>query len=147
MPGQAVLFAEVPLFPDQASVSAERVDSLFFFMVAVSTFFSLLVAGLVIHFAIKYRRRSATHVPPRMTGSTSLEVFWSVVPLAISMVMFVWGASVYFHLARPPGDAMEIYVVGKQWMWKLQHPAGQREINELHVPVGVPVKLTLTSED
>jgi cytochrome c oxidase subunit II len=142
-----VLLAEVPLFPDQASISAERVDALFFFMVAVSTFFSVLIAGLVFYFAIKYRRRCADERPARMEGSMSLEVFWSVVPLVISMVMFVWGASVYFHLARPPGDAMEVYVVGKQWMWKIQHPDGQREINELHVPVGVPVKLTLTSED
>src|SRR5438093_11791344 len=141
------MFAEIPLFPEQASTSAERVDALFFFLLVVCGFFTLLIAGLVIYFSVKYRRRAPTDRPPRITGSIKLELFWSVVPLVLSMVFFFWGASVYFHLARPPDDAVEIYVVGKQWMWKLQHPEGQREINELHIPLGQPVKLTLTSED
>jgi cytochrome c oxidase subunit 2 len=70
-----------------------------------------------------------------------------VIPLALVMVAFFWGASVYFTIARPPDGALEIFVVGRQWMWKFQHPDGQREINELHVPVGKPVKLTMASED
>jgi cytochrome c oxidase subunit 2 len=141
------MFAEVPLFPEQASTSAERVDALFFFLFAVTGFFTVLIATLVIYFAVKYRRRSHAVRPPRIVGSLRLEVFWTVIPFLLSMVMFVWGASVFFHLSRPPDDSMEVFVVGKQWMWKVQHPGGQREINELHVPVGTPVKLTLTSED
>ncbi|HEV3202823.1 MAG TPA: cytochrome c oxidase subunit II [Gemmataceae bacterium] len=141
------MFAEIPLFPEQASTSAQRVDGLLFFLLGVSGFFSLLIAGLVIFFSVKYRRRSAADRPPRITGSIKLEIFWSVVPLGITLVMFFWGASVFFHLSRPPDNALEVYVVGKQWMWKMQHPDGQREINELHVPIGQPVKLILTSED
>jgi cytochrome c oxidase subunit 2 len=141
------MFAQVPLFPDQASTSAQRVDALYFFLLGISGFFSLLIAGSIIYFAIKYRRRAAGHQTPRITGSLRLETFWTVVPFCIAMVTFVWGASVYFHLARSPDNALEIYVVGKQWMWKVQHPGGQREINELHIPIGQPVKLILTSED
>jgi cytochrome c oxidase subunit 2 len=141
------MFADVPLFPEQASTSAERVDALLYFLLGVSGFMTVLIAGLVIYFSAKYRRRAGAERTPRITGSVKLETFWSVIPLGISLFMFVWGTNVFFHLARPPDDAMEIYVVGKQWMWKLQHPDGQREINELHIPLGQPVKLTLTSED
>jgi cytochrome c oxidase subunit 2 len=74
-------------------------------------------------------------------------LLWSVIPTVIAMVMFGWGASVYYHLRRPPDESMHIYAVGKQWMWKFQHTEGQREINELHIPTGRPIKITITSED
>ena len=83
----------------------------------------------------------------RIEGNLALELLWSVIPTVISMVMFGWGASVFYHLRRPPDEAMHIYAVGKQWMWKFQHLEGQREINELHVPLGRPIKITVTSED
>jgi cytochrome c oxidase subunit 2 len=135
------------LFPQQASTMAGRVDALYFFMVAVTAFFSVIIAAGVIFFAIKYRRRSADEVGHPSHGSLVLELTWTIIPLAIAMVMFVWGATVYFQIATPPNDAMEIYVVGKRWMWKAQHVSGQKEINELHVPVNQPVKLILGSED
>ncbi len=136
-----------PLFPEQASTYASRVDALYFYLVAVSAFFSVLIAGLLIYFAIKYRRRSETDLPRGIAGSLKLEIYWSAVPLAISLSFFFWGAKLFFSMSRPPNDAIEIYVVGKQWMWKIQHADGQREINELHVPVGRAVRLTMTSED
>jgi cytochrome c oxidase subunit 2 len=139
--------AQLPLFPEQASSVAGHVDALFFFILGVTGFFTILIAVLVIYFAIKYRRRSEAEVPRPTVGSTKLETAWSVIPLGIALFIFGWGASVYFELVRPADDAIEIYVVGKQWMWKLQHPDGQREINELHVPLGQPVKLTMISED
>jgi cytochrome c oxidase subunit II len=135
------------LFPEQASTFAGRVDNLYFFMLAVTAFFSVLIAVLVVSLAFKYRRRQADEVGANIHGSTALEVVWTVIPLGIAMVMFVWGVSVYFALAQPPADAMEVYVIGKRWMWKAQHLTGQREINELHVPVGQPVKLLIASED
>src|SRR5438270_10585785 len=141
------MFAELPLFPDQASTMAHRVDNLLFFLLAVTGSVGLVVTLLIIIFAIKYRRRSEQERTPRILGSVKLELFWTLVPLGIFMVMFVWGASVFTAAVRPPDDAIEIYVVGKQWMWKVQHPGGQREINALHVPIGKPVKLTLISED
>jgi len=126
---------------------AGRVDALYFFLVAIAVFFSVLIAGLIVYFAVKYRRRSPTDVGQPVTGGTLLEIAWTVVPLMITMVIFVWGASVYFAMASPPSDTLNVYVVGKQWMWKFQHLDGQREINELHVPVGRNVKVIATSED
>jgi cytochrome c oxidase subunit II len=133
--------------PEQASTVAGQVDALFFFLVAVTFVFSGLIFVLVLLFALKFRRRAEDERPKAIHGSLALELFWTIVPLGIVIPIFVWGASLYFTMSKPPAAAMEIYVVGKQWMWKLQHPGGQREINELHVPVNRPVKLTMTSED
>ena len=135
------------LFPSQASTSAASVDYLYFFMLAVTLFFSVVVATLVVVLAVKYRRRAADDVGANIHGSTALEVIWTAIPLLIAMVLFVWGTSVYFALAKPPAQAMEVYVIGKRWMWKAQHLTGHREINQLHVPVGTPVKLLISSED
>jgi cytochrome c oxidase subunit II len=141
------MFKNLPFFPEQASAQAAQVDAIYFFMVAVLAFFSLLIAALVVVFAIKYRRRHDAEIGVAIHGSIALELLWSVIPLAIAMVMFAWGAKVFFDMYRPPAGAMEIFVVGKQWMWKAQHADGMREINELHVPIGRPVKLIMGSED
>jgi len=137
----------LPLWPENASTIAGDVDRLFLFLCAVSIFFSALIAITLITFAVKYRRRSEQDRPAEIEGSLVLELTWSVIPFLLTVVMFVWGAQVFFHMNRTPDDAMTVSVVGKRWMWKLQHPTGQREINELHIPVGRPVQLTLTSED
>jgi cytochrome c oxidase subunit II len=142
-----MLFAQIPLFPEQASAIAPRVDSLFFFLLAITGTVAVGVFLLVLFFSIRYRRRTANQITPRITGSTKLELMWSIIPFFIFLIFFVWGAQIYFALAQPPKDSLDVYVVGKQWMWKLQHPQGQREINELHVPLGQPVRLILTSED
>jgi len=141
------MWSGTPLFPEAASTIAGRVDALYFFLLALSAFFSLLIAGLIVFFAVRFHRRRPDAVGAQIEGGTVLEITWTVVPLLISMVIFVWGASVYFAMARPPDETLNIYVVGKQWMWKFQHLDGQREINELHVPVGRPIKLITTSED
>jgi cytochrome c oxidase subunit II len=141
------MFSGFPLFPDQASTMAGEVDALYFFLVAVTLFFSLLIASLIVYFAIRYRRRSEVELPEPITGSTKLETLWTVIPFIIVMIIFGWGAKIFFTLSRSPSDAMPIYVTGKQWMWKLQHLEGQREINELHVPVGRAVRLIMSSED
>jgi cytochrome c oxidase subunit 2 len=141
------MFTNLPFFPQQASAQAAQVDALYFFMVAVTAFFSLLIAVLVVVFAVKYRRKNDDEVGVAIHGSLALELTWTLIPFGIAMVMFAWGAKVFFDLYRPPAGAMEIFVVGKQWMWKVQHADGQREINELHVPIGRPVKLVMGSED
>jgi cytochrome c oxidase subunit 2 len=145
------MFAEAEsgfrLFPEQASTVAPQVDAVFYYILGVSVFFSVLIAVLVIAFAVKYRRRSEAEVGTPTHGSLRLEAAWIIIPFILVMIMFVWGTSTYFAMARPPDDAMEIYVVSRQWMWKVQHPGGQSEINELHIPVGQPVKLVMTSED
>ena len=136
-----------PLFPDQASTVAGRVDALYYFLLSISVFFGTLVFFLVIYFAVKYRRRSPGERAQPVFESLRLELVWTLIPLGIVLVAFTWGARLYVTLSRPPADALEILTVGKQWMWKFQHPTGQREINELHVPLGHPVKLTMASED
>jgi cytochrome c oxidase subunit 2 len=141
------MFNELPLFPEQASVQAGQVDAIYFFMVAVTAFFSLLIAVLIVAFAVKYRRRHDDEVGAAIHGSLALELLWTVIPFFIVLGMFAWGAKVFFDLYRVPAGAMEVFVVGKQWMWKVQHMDGQREINELHVPIGRPVKLIMGSED
>jgi cytochrome c oxidase subunit 2 len=135
------------LAPEQASTVAGQVDALYYFLLALTAFFFVLIGGLILRFAIKYRRRSPDEVGAPITGSLSLEATWAVIPFIIVMGIFVWGARVYVSMFRPPADALEIHVVGKQWMWKFQHMDGQREINELHVPVGRAVKLIMSSQD
>jgi cytochrome c oxidase subunit 2 len=141
------MFSGFSLFPEQASTMAGRVDALYFFLVGLSGFFSILIAGLIVYFAVKFRRRSPQAVGAEIHGGMMLEITWTVLPLFIVLGIFVWGASVFFAMSRPPDETINIYVVGKQWMWKFQHLDGQREINELHVPVGRPVKMIMTSED
>src|SRR5947208_4282370 len=142
-----MLFPQLEFVPDQASTAAERVDPITGFITLVLAFFTVLIAVLVIYFGVKYRRRSPGEVGEPIKGSLRLEIGWTIVPLVIGLFIFFWSARVYFAMYRAPDDALNVYVVAKQWMWKLQHPGGQREINELHVPVGQPVRLTMISED
>jgi len=102
---------------------------------------------VLIFFVIRYRRRTPYEIPRPIAGSHKLETLWTIIPFVIAMTMFGWGAQVYFQQYKPPANAIEVYVVGKQWMWKLQHATGQREINQLHIPVGRKIKLIMTSED
>jgi len=138
---------KLPFLPDQASSFAKDVDALTLWLVGFSAFFTVLIAVMVLYFAIRYRRRGSNEVGSTFNQSVMLELTWTLIPLGIVLVTFVWGAKVYFRLYRPPANAIEYTITGKQWMWKTQHPTGQREINELHVPVGQAVKLTMTSED
>lgn len=139
--------SEFPLFPESASTMAGEVDKLYVFLVAMSAFFTLLIAASVVYCAIRYRRRSPDEVGGSFHANMLLEVTWTIIPLGIVIFLFFWGARVFFLQVEPPGDALEITVTGKQWMWRFQHPEGQREINTLHVPTGQPVKVEMISED
>jgi cytochrome c oxidase subunit 2 len=141
------MWSDLPLFPESASTISGRVDTLYFFLVTVAGFFSVLIFGLVFYFALRYHHSEKNPRATQIHGSLGLEIFWSVIPLGLTMVMFGWGAALYLRNARTPPGSFEIYVVAKQWMWKIQHPEGAREINELHVPTGMPVRLVMTSED
>jgi cytochrome c oxidase subunit 2 len=136
-----------PLFPDSASTHAAHVDALFIIWALVSIFFTILIAGLIVYFMARYRRRHPEEVGTNETVAVWLEIAWSAIPLAIALTMFVWGTRVFFDLYRPPANAVEYTAIGRQWMWKIQHPEGQREINTLHLPVGQAVKMKLASED
>jgi cytochrome c oxidase subunit II len=141
-----------PLFPEVASTIASGIDSLYFFLIAITIFFSTGIFIAILYFAVKYRRRPGQPSQSRdlhqmHEGNIGLELAWTIVPFILSMIIFLWGARLYVANARGPDNAMEISVVGRQWMWKIQHPTGRREINELHVPVGQPVRLSLATED
>jgi cytochrome c oxidase subunit II len=125
---------------------AGNVDALFIFLLILSGMMTLLIFVALIYFAARYRHRNGV-LAEQIEGSTPLELTWTVIPFGVFMVIFLWGAVVYFQQRTPPRDSTEVYVVAKQWMWKLEHAEGQREINSLHVPVGRDVKLILTSQD
>jgi cytochrome c oxidase subunit 2 len=134
------------LFPPEASKIAPQMDALLFFMVLVSLIGLTIVVLLVVSFSILYNKKRHP-VAVQVEGSTLLEATWTIIPLGLFLVMFVWGALIYFRVFTPPANSMNIYVVGKQWMWKAEHPGGQHEINALHVPTGRAVQVTLISQD
>jgi cytochrome c oxidase subunit II len=134
------------IFPPEASSIAPYADALYFFLIFISIVGLVAVAALVVTFSIRYRQ-TANPVATQIEGSTLLEATWTIIPLILFMICFVWGALLYFRIYSPPPNAMNIYVVGKQWMWKAEHPGGQHEINSLHVPINRPIQLTLISQD
>ncbi|HEV2618670.1 MAG TPA: cytochrome c oxidase subunit II [Acidobacteriaceae bacterium] len=134
------------LFPREASTIAPYMDELYFFLLGMTLTGILLVGAIVFTFSIRYRK-SVHPVATQIEGSTLLEATWTIIPLGIFLITFVWGALLYFRIYNPPVNAMNIYIVGKQWMWKAEHPGGQHEINALHVPTGRPIQLTMISQD
>src|SRR5271168_3259600 len=140
------MFDNLPLWPARASTGAGNVDALYIFLLLLSGFMCLAIFTMIVVFALRYRRQHG-RVAEQIEGSSALEITWSVVPLGIFMVIFAWGAFIFFQERTPPRDATPIYVVAKQWMWKLEHVEGQREINELHVPVGRDIEMIMTSQD
>lgn len=137
----------IPLFPESASSFSWQIDALYFYLIGISVAFMIPIVAAIFWFVVRYREREKFATPEEIHGSIVLETVWSIIPFIISMTIFLGGAVVYYTQYRMPDDAMQVYVVGKQWMWKIQHETGQREINQLHVPVNTKVKLTMTTED
>jgi cytochrome c oxidase subunit II len=136
-----------PLFPESASTVAGSVDLLYFALVGLTFFFLALIFLPMAYFLVKYRQGRKADRSPVRVSTTAIEVTWTVVPLIMALGIFAWAADLYFTMVVPPAETLEINVVGKQWMWRIQHQEGNREINELHIPVGQAVRLTLASED
>lgn len=141
------MLSDFPLWPEQASTVAPGVDALMTFMCIVTGAVSLLIFVTIFVLAIKYRRTPENELAQDYEPPKVLEAAWIIIPFIIFMGMFVWGSWLYFRIQRVPENALDIYASGKQWMWKFQHPSGQREINTLHVPVGRPIRITMASED
>jgi cytochrome c oxidase subunit II len=140
------MFGHLPLWPENASTNAGNVDALYIFLLLVSGIMTVLIFAVLTAFAIRFRKLRGQRAV-QIEGSTQLEVTWSIIPFCVMLVFFVWGAVIFFRERTPPQDATEVYTVAKQWMWKFEHKGGQREINELHVPVGRNVKMIMTSQD
>ncbi len=141
------MIGKFSLWPEVASSFALEVDALYVFILVTSLVFGVGVFAAVVYFFVKYKRKSHDEIPEEIEGNTPLEIIWSIIPLGIALIMFFWGVVLFFKISTPPAESLNFYVVGKQWMWKVQHPSGKREINELHIPLGQPIKLTITSED
>lgn len=135
----------VPLIPDAASTMAPQVDRLYGFTLGISIFFSVLVAGLVIGFCIRFRK--SRHAPAPVVHNPKLEMGWIGALLVLFLAMYAWASVVYARIREVPPGAMTVRVVAKQWMWKFQYENGKRTINELYAPVGRPVRLLMTSQD
>jgi len=140
------MFGHLPLWPENASTNAGNVDALYIFLLLVSGIMTVLIFAVLTAFAVRFRKRRGQRAV-QIEGSTHLEITWSIIPFCVMLVFFVWGAVIFFQERTPPQDATEVYTVAKQWMWKFEHKGGQREINELHVPVGRDVKMIMTSQD
>lgn len=141
------MWNDFPLLPDNASKMGFQIDLVWWFLVALTVVMTTLIFAAVVIFVVWFRKKNDGRVATQIEGSTQLELLWSGIPLVILLGLFGWGTAVYVQLMRPPADVMDFYVVGKQWMWKIQHPTGQREINTLHIPINKAVRLTQTSED
>jgi cytochrome c oxidase subunit II len=139
---------ELPVFPDQASNFAAESDALYWTLTLLTAIFTLLVFAMVGFLAVKYRRGNRVDRSNPVHHSSILEMSWSIGPMILGLAVFVWSAKLFAQMyGQAPKNSMEIYVIGKQWMWHLQHPNGIRENNELHVPLGRPIKLTMISQD
>jgi cytochrome c oxidase subunit 2 len=137
----------LPIHPPQASSIAGEVDALALLMLIASLLIAVAIFICVVVFCVKYRRRPGNEIGRPDRRTIPLEITWTIIPLALCMIPFLWGARIYLEEAQPPADALEVYVVAKQWMWKTELAGGQEEINTLHVPTGRAVKLTMTSQD
>lgn len=138
---------EFRVFPEQASTLAPHMDVFYLFMVALTTFFCIVIPAAILYFSIKYRRRPGNEEARRVPTSTALELTWTIIPFFIVIFIFFWGSRLYFMHANDDPNALEILTTGKKWMWKFQHKNGRREINDLHIPVNTPVRLKMASED
>jgi cytochrome c oxidase subunit II len=140
------MFENLPLWPARASAYAGNVDALYIFLITICGFVCLAIFTMITVFAVRYRR-GAGQKAEQIEGSNALELTWTILPFGIFVFIFVWAAVIYFQQRTPPKDSTDVYTVAKQWMWKFQHIEGQREINELHVPVGRDVRMIMTSQD
>jgi cytochrome c oxidase subunit II len=134
------------LLPAQGSDYASQVDDLYMFLVWLSVFFFIVVAGIAFYSVFKYRYREGAETP-HWTHNNLLEFTWTIIPLIIVVVIFFWGLKGYLQANVPPGNATEIQVTAKKWIWQFQYQDGNRSINEVHVPVNKPVKFIASSED
>ena len=137
------------LLPYEDSSYATSVDAIFLSLLLLCSVITLAVFAVIIGFCIRYRKGSGADRTqyPSHRKQVGIELTWIVIPLIIFVGLFIWAGNVYYEMFSPPGDGLAIYVIGKQWMWKIEHPGGQREINQLHIPVNRNIVLTLTSQD
>jgi len=137
----------IPFWPDTAAVNAIAVNNIYIAELAVSGLITLTVVVMLLWFSIRYRRGSTASRANRVQETWHFEIAWTTATLGAFLILFVYGAQMYIWLFTPPPADEEVYVVGKRWMWKVEHPGGQREIDALHVPIDKTIRVVLASED
>ncbi len=142
-----VLTTEMNWVPEVASNFANQVDGVLWFITWISIVFFVLITILLVYFSFKYKRRTDNDETPHITGNETLEIIWTIIPSALLMVIFVYGFVVYKDMRTPPGDAVEVSVTAKQWLWVFKYPNGQSTINELYVEHNRPVKMVMRADD
>ena len=135
------------IIPEQASTYAQKVDPLFWALTIFLGLFFVGVLTVMVALGIIYRQRPGEKRRSQHVDNLRIEITIACVLVLLSLGIFAWGSVLYFDYAAAPADALDINVVAKRWMWKIQHANGKREVNELHIPVGKPIKLTMTSQD
>jgi len=133
--------------PEEASNLARNVDTVIWFVTIISLVFFFLITVVLVFFAIKYRRKSGEDETPYITGNHFLETLWTIVPSILVLVIFAYGFIVFKQMRTPPQEALEVNVIGKQWLWQFQYDNGKTTINELYVQQNRPVKIIMRSED
>lgn len=139
--------AALQLWPVAASAKAVETDQLILAFTVLTLALTVPVFIAITWFALRYREGSEADRSPSGIRSNLIEISWMLIPFLLTLVFFVWGARVFVESKNPPPDAMVVEVIGRQWMWKFQHPTGQSEINDLHLPIGQPIKLRIISQD
>ena len=130
-----------------ATTMAPAIDGLFYALLALSLIATIAIVAAIFYFCVKYRANSPADRSDAHTARLNIEDIWIGVPLVLFMIVFAWSAVLYARIFTPPPNTTDIFIVGKQWMWKVQHGSGRQEIDEVHVPLGVPVRLVMTSQD
>lgn len=138
---------DFPFLPEQASTFAAEIDALYFALVAVTAFFTIGICAMIWYFSVKYRRGKKADRSNAPLANHKLEAVWIIIPLGIALAIFGWSAKIFFDLRTPPGNTLKVHAIGKQWMWKFVNADGKYEVNELHVPVGRAVEVTMISQD
>jgi cytochrome c oxidase subunit 2 len=138
---------DIPLFPQEAGSFSWQVDAIYWALIGISAFMTIGLFVVITFFLIRYRATSNANRVMKRLNPTPLEITWTTIPMVIFTGLFVWGGVVYVHENRPPANATRIYIVGQQWYWDVRHENGRHEIGDLHVPVGEPVQLVMTSAD
>ena len=141
-----VAFAKLGM-PEAGNQYANRVDSLYYFLLVVSLISCVLVIGGMIYFVVRYKRQSDFDQTPYISHNNTLEFLWSFIPFIIFMIVFVWGFVLFREAQTAPNNSFEVHVYGRQWAWEFAYKSGKATTNEIVVPVGRPVKLIMTSKD
>jgi cytochrome c oxidase subunit 2 len=137
----------ISFWPDTAAINGVVVNNLYIAELALSGVIMMTVIAMMVTFCVRYRDGGPAARTGRVRKTWHFEIAWTVATLGVFLILFVWGAQIYVWLYRPPPADEEVYIVGKQWMWKVEHAGGQREIDALHVPVDKTIRLVMASED